>query len=452
MELIVWTPLMNRLFARCLCVCFAPLSLAAPFLSAQEDDSLHLIEVLDIALANNPLLGSEISKLNSLRAEISEARAGWLPTVTANYDESQSNSSYTYQSGETRNDDDPSSAQSIIIRQPLWDWGKTKANVESARARFRSGESTLSLVEGRVLMEALDAFFGVQRDREVMRAAAQSADVMQQQVDATEQRLAAGATILTDEARVRARLYSAEGQRAQAEGALAKSLAAFERATSISNPGNLIGIVPDNVEGLADVAEDEWAEHPSVMAAKASERSAYQSFKSEQRSIWPDISLTGQVRKIENTGSSYVSELDESSFGFKFDAPIYQGGAQFARARRARALWESAQFGVQDSERKAREGAIAAARIYHYSRQRLNAATEQVQASERAFLLMKEEVAAARKSLVDQLDAQNELLDARTNLAYATRDSHVAAWTVLFALGRLDAEWLAGMKRRPLPK
>jgi len=442
---------MNRLLTRCLPLCLASLALSVSAATAQEEDSLHLIEVLETALASNPLLGSETSRLHSLRADISEAKAGWLPTVTANYDESQSNSSYIYQSGVTRNDDDPSSVQSIVIRQPVWDWGKTKAEVESARARFRAGESNLSLVEGQVLMEALDAFFDVQRDREVMLAAEESADVMQQQVDATEKRLAAGATILTDEARVRARLYSAEGTRAHARGALSKSLAAFERATSISNPGNLVGLVPDNVERLADIAEDEWAEHPSVMAAKASERGAYQSFKSEQRSIWPDISLTGQMRKLENTGSSYVSELEESSFGFKFDAPIYQGGAQFARTRKARALWESAQFGVQDSERKAREGAVAAARTYRYSRQRLNAAAEQVQASERAFELMKEEVAAARKSLVDQLDAQNELVEARTNLAHATRDAHVAAWSVLFALGRLNADWLAGMKQRPMP-
>ncbi len=442
---------MNRLPPRCLSLCLASLAFSMPAAVAQQDDSLHLIEVLDTALASNPLLGSETSRLRSLREDISQAKAGWLPTVTANYDESQSNSSYIYQSGATRSDDDPSSVQSIVIRQPVWDWGKTKAEVESARARFRAGESNLSLVEGQVLMEALDAFFDVQRDRGVVLAADESAEVMQQQVDAAEKRLAAGATILTDEARVRARLYSAEGTRAEARGALAKSLAAFERATSISNPGNLVGLVPDNIERLADIAADEWAEHPSVMAAKASERSAYQSFKSEQRSIWPDISLTGQLRKLENTGSSYVSELEESSFGFKLDAPIYQGGAQFARTRKARALWESARFGVQDSERKAREGAIAAARTYRYSRQRLDAATEQVQASERAFELMKEEVAAARKSLVDQLDAQNELVEARANLAHATRDAHVAAWSVLFALGQLNADWLAGMKQRPMP-
>ena len=440
---------MNRLVPRCLALLVAALLPATPLAALEDNDSLHLIDVLDTALANNPLRGSETSKLHSLRAGISEARAGWLPSVTASYDESQSNSSYIYQSGVTRNDDDPSSVQSIVIRQPVWDWGVTKAEVESARARFRAGESNLSLVEGQVLMEALDAFFDLQRDRQVMLAARESAEVMQQQVDATEQRLAAGATILTDEARVRARLYSAEGKRAEAEGALAKSLAAFERATSIPNPGNLIGLVPNNVAQLAESADLEWSGHPSVMAAKASERSAFQSFKSEQRSIWPDISLTGQVRKLENTGSSYVSELEESSLGFTFDAPIYQGGAQYARMSRARSLWESARFDVQDSERKAREGAVSASRTYHYSHERMRAATDQVGASDRAFSLMKEEVAASRKSLVDQLDAQNELLEARTNLAHATRDAHVAAWNLLFALGRLDADWLEGMKARP---
>lgn len=416
-------------------------------ISAAEERSLHLLSVLETALERNPLVGSEAAKLRSLQAGISEAKSGWLPSVTANYDRSEGNSTYEYQTGISRSDDDPSFSSSVIVSQPIWDWGKTKAEVDSARARYRAGESNLSLVEGQVLMEALDAFFDLERDRQVLSAASESAEVMQQQVEATELRLAAGASILTDEARVRARLYAAEGKRAEAQAALAKSLAAFERATSIASPGDLLGFVPSSAAELATIAEHEWKEHPSVVAAKASERSAERAFKSEQRDIWPDISLTGQVRKLENTGSSYVSELEESTFGLKFNAPLYQGGAQIARTRRARALWESATFDVADAERKVREEAIAASRTYHYSQERMRHAEAQVEASGRAFELMKEEVAASRKSLVDQLDAQNELLEARTNLAYATRDAMVAAWNLLFALGRLDADWVEAMVR-----
>ncbi len=419
--------------------------------SLAQEESLHLLSALETALQRNPLVGSEAAKLRSLEAGISEAKSGWLPSVTANYDRNQGNSTYEYQTGISRNDDDPSFSGAVIVSQPIWDWGKTKADVDSARARYRAGESKLSLVEGQVLIEALNAFFDLERDRQVLSAASEGAKVMQQQVEATERRLAAGASILTDEARVRARLYSAEGKRAEARAALAKSLAAFERATSIVNPGDLVGFVPPSAAGLATIAQHEWNEHPSVLAAKASERSAERAFKSEQRDIWPDISLTGQVRKLENTGSSYVSELEESTFGLKFNAPLYQGGAQIARTRRARALWESAAFDVADAERKAREGAIAASRNYHYSQERMRHIEAQVEASGRAFVLMKEEVAASRKSLIDQLDAQNELVEARTNLAHATRDASVAAWNLLFALGRLDAAWVEAMAKQPLP-
>ena len=442
---------MSRLSCLTLVLSLSLSGLCAPSNSVAEGESLHLLSVLETALERNPLVGSEAAKLRSLNAGISEAKAGWLPSITASYDHNEGNSTYEYQTGISRSDDDPSFAGSLIVSQPIWDWGKTKADVDSARAKYRAGESNLSLVEGQVLMEALDAFFDLERDRQVLSAASESAEVMQQQVEATELRLAAGASILTDEARVRARLYSAEGKRAEAQAALAQSLAAFERATSIVDPGDLIGFVPESTDELAAIAEDEWVDHPSVIAAKQSERGAERAFKSAQREIWPDISLTGQVRQLENTGSSYVSELEESTFGLKFNAPLYQGGAQIARTRRARALWESATFDVADAERKAREGAIAASRTYQYSQARMRAAQSQVDASDRAFVLMKEEVAASRKSLVDQLDAQNELLEARTNLAHATRDARVAAWNLLFALGRLDADWVDGLAGRPLP-
>ena len=416
-----------------------------PAALAEDAQSLDLMSVLETALERNPRMGAEAATLSSLEAGIGEARAGWLPSVTANYDHNQGDSSYVYQTGATRSDDDPSSARSVIVSQPIWDWGKTKAEVESARARYRAGESEFEIIEGQVLLEALNAFFDLERDRRVLEAASESAEVMQQQVEATEQRLAAGATILTDEARVRARLYSAQGKRAEAQGALAQSLAAFERATSIANPGTLVGYVPGRMNRLVENAEEDWVQHPSVRAAKESEQSAYQSYKAAALEVWPDINFTAQIRKLENSGSSYVSELEESSYGLTLDAPLYQGGAQVARTRKARALWESASYGVKDAERKARETAIAASRTYHYSQQRLLAAQEQVRASERAFVLMKEEVSASRKSLVDQLDAQNELLEARTNHAHANRDARVAAWNLLYALGQLNSAWLQGV-------
>lgn len=426
----------NFIFALCIWVSIPPGG------HAQEAESLNLLSVLETALEQNPLIGAEAAKLNSLQAGIGEAKSGWLPSVTANYGHNEGNSSYEYQTGETRDDDDPSMSSSLIVNQPIWDWGKTKAEVESARASYRAGESQLDLIEGQVLLEALDAFFDLERDRRVLEAATESAQVMQQQVDATEQRLAAGATILTDEARVNARLYAAQGKRAEAQSALAQSLAAFERATSIAEPGKLIGLVPGGAARLAEAADDAWSDHPSVRAAKESEQSAYQSFKAAQREIWPDISLKAQIRKLDNTGSSYVSELEESTYGLAFDAPIYQGGAQIARTRKARSLWQSASFGVKDAERKAREGAIAASRTYHYSQVRFVAAQDRVQASRRAFELMKEEVAASRKTLVDQLDAQNELLEAQTSFAHANRDARVAAWNLVFAMGLLNSRWL----------
>lgn len=418
---------------------------SVPNVCAQQAESLDLLAVLESALERNPLIGAEVARLNSLQAGIGEAKAGWLPSVTASYDHNEGNSSYVYQSGETRYDDDPSMSSSVIISQPIWDWGKTRAEVNSARASYRAGQSEFDLIEGQVLLEALDAFFDLERDRRVLKAASESAAVMQQQVDATEQRLEAGATILTDEARVNARLYAAQGKRAEAQSALARSLAAFERATSIADPGKLIGLVPGGAARLAEAADEAWSDHPSVRAAKESEQSAYQSYKAAEREIWPDISLKAQVRKLDNTGSSYVSELEESTYGLAFDAPLYQGGAQIARTRKARSLWESASFDVKDAERKAREGAIAASRTYHYSQVRLVAAQDQVQASQRAFDLMKEEVAASRKTLVDQLDAQNELLEAQTSFAHANRDARVAAWNLVSAMGLLNSRWLRGV-------
>ena len=65
---------------------------------------------------------------------------------------------------------------------------------------------------------------------------------------------------------------------------------------------------------------------------------------------------------------------------------------------------------------------------------------EQVRAAEVAFRGVQEEAKLGARTTLDVLDAEQELLDARTNLISADTDVTIAAYTVLSTLGQLTAE------------
>jgi outer membrane protein len=73
------------------------------------------------------------------------------------------------------------------------------------------------------------------------------------------------------------------------------------------------------------------------------------------------------------------------------------------------------------------------------------AAQSQVRAAETALSGVREEAKAGQRTTLDVLNAQQELVIARSSLVTAQRDRVVASYAALSAIGRLSAETL-GLK------
>jgi outer membrane protein len=70
------------------------------------------------------------------------------------------------------------------------------------------------------------------------------------------------------------------------------------------------------------------------------------------------------------------------------------------------------------------------------------AAQAQVQAAETALSGVREEAKVGQRTTLDVLNAQQELVSARSSLVAAQRDRVVASYAVLSATGRLSAQVL----------
>ena len=77
------------------------------------------------------------------------------------------------------------------------------------------------------------------------------------------------------------------------------------------------------------------------------------------------------------------------------------------------------------------------------ARAQLKSDTVQVEANQVALEGVREEEKVGQRTLLDVLNAEQELLDAQVQLAVTKRDLVVAAYTLLSSIGRLTAENLA---------
>ncbi|MEE8226924.1 MAG: TolC family protein, partial [Kiloniellales bacterium] len=152
----------------------------------------------------------------------------------------------------------------------------------------------------------------------------------------------------------------------------------------------------------------------------------------------PEAFLTGEARHSEETFSK-DSETDLARGLVEVTVPLYQSGLVSSQVR------ESKQFAIQRS-REIEESSRFAERVAIESWEDLETAQargvsfqSEVRSSEIALEGVRQENAVGQRTILDVLDAEQELLDAQVNLTRARRDEIVASYEVLSAMGRLTA-------------
>ena len=95
------------------------------------------------------------------------------------------------------------------------------------------------------------------------------------------------------------------------------------------------------------------------------------------------------------------------------------------------------------AERQVHELVRNAWESYREANARIISTMDQLEANEIALEGVRQEADVGSRTILDVLDAEQELLDARVNNATAVRDRMVAAYNLLSSMGQLNAKDLA---------
>ena len=97
---------------------------------------------------------------------------------------------------------------------------------------------------------------------------------------------------------------------------------------------------------------------------------------------------------------------------------------------------------VDDTTRRAKEDATRTWEALTTARARIQAFQAQIRANEIALEGVEQEARVGSRTVLDVLDAEQELLDAKVNLVRAQRDEIVSGYQLAAATGRLTAQSL----------
>lgn len=398
-----------------------------------------LEDALLAAYDTNPTLLAERAGLRATSEAVSQARAGWQPTLTVN-------GSYGYQETNNRLPLSPSVTTetdpiqgSVVLDQSIFRGGRTYYGTKRAQALVRAGKANLISVEQQVLLSAVTAYVDVQRDIAVADISRNNVQVLRRQLQASQDRFRVGEITRTDVAQSEARLSRSQSNLIAAEAGLIASRSAFERAVG-HRPGDL-ATRPDlpNLPASEDEAlAIALARNPQLLAAREAETASRNGVKQARGVLLPEVSVQGVASHAEDTGIT-GQRVDSTSVKGNIRIPLYQGGAAISQIRQARQTNNQNRIQISEAERFVIESVANTFEALRSTRSIIKSSQEQVRANEIAFEGVQQEAQVGSRTTLDVLNAEQELLDSRVALVRAQRDEYVAAYRLLAAIGRLTA-------------
>ena len=197
----------------------------------------------------------------------------------------------------------------------------------------------------------------------------------------------------------------------------------------------LAGIPEAKEEAVEAAAQD----NPDVVAASYEQRAALEDVEAIRSELLPTVNLVGSVTHRRDAGGR-DNRNNDAVISAVVSVPLYEAGGVASRRRAAIETASRLRAATENHRRIAVEQAVRAWENLASARARLESLSTEVRASEIALDGLQQEAEVGTRTLLDVLDAEQDLLDARVNVVRTKRSEAVASYQLAAAMGRLTAE------------
>ena len=414
----------------------------AQVLCASPVDAQILEDALTAAYLNNPTLLGQRAKVRATDEQVPQALSNWRPTIDVTSTIDRSDTFGSNRNFGSKNQIRTPRGVALNITQPVFRGLRTLAATRQAENTVKAARARLLATEQDVLLDAATAYMDVVRDQAVLDLNVGNENVLRRQLEAARDRFEVGEVTRTDVSQAEARLAGATAERIRAEGDLVASRAVYrnvvgEAPRTLTAPAPLGGLPADRETALGLARDD----HPDVVSALFDERAARDRVKGVGGELLPTFSLNAKVRRDFET-VAHKSKFEEESIGAILTMPLYQSGAVYSRLREAKQTVGQERLEVTQARRDVVQGVTQAWEGLQTARARIVSFTAQVRANGIALEGVKREAEVGARTVLDILDAEQELLGANVDLVGAQRDKVVAAFELKAAVGQLTARQL----------
>lgn len=331
---------------------------------------------------------------------------------------------------------------------PIYSGGAVRNSVKAAKVRVAAGQAGLRGTEASIFSQTVAAYMDVIRDTAIVSLNEANVNVLQVNLQATNDRFEVGDLTRTDVAQSESRLALAQSDLQTAQANL---------ITSRENYIALVGEAPDDLEpppqlpGLpaspSTAVQVALADNPDIVAAQKQREARGLDVRAARGSVMPTLSAftqagyTNYLDTLDNGSAGGGSQINkQAAAGLQLTVPLYQGGRPAAQVRQNQALESQAMEQEIETERSVIAQTRAAYASWQASLQTIDSSRKAVDAASLSLEGVRAENSVGSRTILDILNAEQESLSAKVQLVSAQRNAYVAGFSLLAAMGHAEAD------------
>lgn len=400
--------------------------------------ALELKDVVEQTLKNNAEVRMKWHTFRSSVEEQGVAKAGFLPSVDLSYAVARENNKIPTTSGSVTKQDFTRHGYTVAVNQNVFSGFITTNQVKqldyTSRARYYEYLATAEQ-QG---LEAVRAFMDVVRYSKLVGIAEENYAIHKGIYEQILQRVTQGVGRRVNLEQIAGRLALAESNLVNELSNLNDVSARYARITGEAPPNELklpglnLGLVPTPAD-LMVVAD---RSNPSLQAARAFYRAAEAEIDVRRGAFSPTLDLRANKSSTHNK-DDVKGRTDEQAVELVLSMNLYRGGADRARLASATERRDEAEaLGVKSCRDMRQQVSIAYNDTVRIGSQ-LESLRQHQLSTEKARDAYRKQFDIGQRTLLDMLDSENELFEARRELLNAELNQQLAVYRVLGESGRL---------------
>lgn len=416
--------------------------------------SIALANPLEVELAyllrDHPQIHASEKNLEAAREGIGIAKADLYPQIQATGDigpeiidspgtraDNADDGGDNY--GRTRN------VAGLSVTQNLFDGFATSSGVRIARLQKELASISLENTLQQTIFEGIRAYIDVLRQKRLIELARENEATIQRQLNLEDERVQRGSGVAVDVLQAKSRLQLAKERRVNFEGALEDAVSTYTRVfgrapniDAMMDPVPPVELIPSALQKAIEIA---ITENPAISNSGTSVEVARERRRQIRAELMPTIDLEANAN-YEKHNNAVIGTRRDYSVLLTATWDLFTGFSTRRSQSQAAYEYRASKDEYAFTMRQVVEQTKLAWQALLTARERLELLENAVNIASEVFEARKRLREAGKETVINVLDAENEVNRAQIDFTSASYDERVAVYQLLVGMGRLDATHL----------